>query len=94
MYTEQEFKYLREHEISPEWEKMNQELREAHLRDALKGFRKITHEGRKDILDTYTASAIVQILDAINVERKQKFLSMPLCKMVDVTWRIINKIEN
>jgi len=50
------------------------------------------------LLDHFTASAIVQIYEAINPVyeainpvNQQKYISLPLSKIVDITWKIASK---
>lgn len=56
--------------------------------------RKVLAEGfyaGGEQLDQYTASMIVQIYDALNDENKAKFGNLPLARMVDIGWKLVNK---
>jgi hypothetical protein len=71
----------------PEW---TPEQREA-------GFRKIVDErsyGQVEncpFVDLYTASTVVQIIDALSPERKAKFLSVNAYAMIDLTWKVVGR---
>ena len=43
------------------------------------------------LLDTFTASAIVQIYENIKPENQEKYINLPLRKLLDVTWKIASK---
>ena len=42
------------------------------------------------MVDAFTASMLVQVLDNLRPENKAKFLNLPLCTMAQVGWRITN----
>ena len=46
------------------------------------------HNRHWTLLDTFTASAIVQIYENIKPENQQKYMNLPLSKLIDVTWKI------
>jgi hypothetical protein len=41
------------------------------------------------MLDLFTASAIVKVLDALDPERKAKFMALPIERIVETTWKLI-----
>ena len=43
------------------------------------------------IVDGFTASAVVQVFDALNSDSKKLLLNFNLNKIVDIVWKIINK---
>ena len=43
------------------------------------------------LLDGYSASAIVQVYDALGKDNKEKYQSMPITKMADVAFRLLAK---
>ena len=43
------------------------------------------------LLDHFTASAIVQIYENINPRNQEKYINLPLSKMLDVTWKLVAK---
>ncbi len=65
------------------------------FRDVAKnGYRKVRIDGSKVLIDGFTASAVVQVYDALNDTNKAKFVALPLVKMVDVTWKLVNGGKN
>ena len=42
-------------------------------------------------LDSYTASAVKQVYDALDNKNKEIFVSFDLLKMVDITWKLLSK---
>jgi len=52
------------------------------------------HEGNKKgwvFFDGITASAVNSVYNALSVERQQKYINMPLSKLIDVTWKCIKR---
>ena len=47
--------------------------------------------GKKMKMDTYTASAITQVYDAINTSNKKKFSKLSILKMQNVAFKVIKK---
>jgi len=43
------------------------------------------------LLDLFTASALVQVYDALNETNAAKFAEMPLERAADFAWRLIEK---
>jgi len=39
-------------------------------------------------LDAFTASAIVAVHDALNEANRQKYVALPLPKLISVTWKL------
>ena len=42
-------------------------------------------------IDLTTASMLVQIADKLNAENREKFLNLPIVKMIDVGWKLVKK---
>lgn len=42
------------------------------------------------LFDLFTASAVVQVHDALNETNRAKFAALPLLRMVDVTWKLVS----
>jgi hypothetical protein len=42
-------------------------------------------------MDLYSASAIMQVYDALSPANREKFAALPLRKMADVAFKLINK---
>ena len=40
------------------------------------------------LLDTFTASAIVQIYEAVKPEYQALYMALPLPKLIDLTWKL------
>ena len=52
------------------------------------------HEKYKGMmLDTFTASAIVQVYDAVNDANKKKLDSLKLPKLVNIVWKLLKKVS-
>lgn len=51
--------------------------------------QRIRIDGRKVYVDAFTASAVVQVYDALNETNRAKFIVLPWPKMVAVTWKAI-----
>lgn len=45
------------------------------------------------LVDSFTASAVVQVFDALKEANQIKFGSMPLLRIVNVTWKLV-KLSN
>jgi hypothetical protein len=43
------------------------------------------------ILDTFTTSMLVQIAEALSAPQREKFLNLPLWRMVDVGWSVAKR---
>lgn len=41
------------------------------------------------LMDSFTGSAIVQIYEALQPENQVKYMSLPLPRMLNVTWKIV-----
>jgi hypothetical protein len=54
-------------------------------------YRRVKSEGHVQTLDAFTNSAIKQVADALNPSNREKFLGSPLRKVVDITWKLVNK---
>ena len=64
----------------------------AQIRDVLKkGYSSVKDpvSGKKMKVDTYTASAITQVYDAINLSNKKKFVKLPLLKMQKIAMKFV-----
>ena len=62
------------------------------IRDVLKkGYSSVKDpvSGKKMKVDTYTASAITQVYDAINLSNKKKFVKLPLLKMQKIAKKFV-----
>ena len=44
------------------------------------------------IIDLYSASAILAVLDAINETNKAKYLTKPIHVMADIAFKLLNKV--
>jgi len=42
-------------------------------------------------VDAFSASAIVKVYDALNDQNKAKFASLPVWRMADITWKLLEK---
>ena len=42
-------------------------------------------------VDLFSASAMVQVHDALNETNREKFLALPVYKMANVTWKLTEK---
>jgi len=65
-----------------------------HLRDVVEnGYKRLkdTKSGRTMLVDSYSASAIVKVYDALNQTNKADFSSLGLIGMVNVAFKLINK---
>ena len=71
-----------------EKEKLSYDRRMARIRDILARGTATKIEGV--LLDTFTASAIVNVHDALNGSNQRKFTSMPVRKMADIAWKLID----
>jgi hypothetical protein len=45
------------------------------------------------MLDTFTASAIVKVYDAVNDSNKKKLDSLKLPKLVNIVWKLLKKVS-
>lgn len=43
------------------------------------------------LLDHYTASAVVQIYENLKPENQEKYINMPLLKLLDITWQLVSR---
>ncbi len=43
------------------------------------------------LIDHFTGSVIVQIYEALKPENQLKYISLPLMKFIDVTWKLASK---
>lgn len=59
----------------------------------IKAIRRIAQEGYGNVnglfVDTYTASAIVAVYDALNDENKAKLLALPILRVAAVCFKLI-----
>jgi hypothetical protein len=44
------------------------------------------------IVDLFTASAVVQVYDALNPDNQHKLSNMPAPKLVSVVWKLLKKV--
>ena len=42
------------------------------------------------LMDAFTGSAIVQIYESIKPENQVKYMSLPLNKLIDLTWKLVS----
>ena len=66
----------------------------AQIRGVLKkGYSNVKDpvSGKKMKMDSYTASAITQVYDAINASNKKKFSKLPILKMQNIAFKVIKK---
>jgi|MDTC01.1.fsa_nt_gb hypothetical protein len=66
----------------------------AQIRGVLKkGYSNVKDpvSGKKMKMDSYTASAITQVYDAINTSNKKKFSKLPILKMQNIAFKVIKK---
>lgn len=62
------------------------------LRDVVaNGAQRIRINGRKVWVDAFTASACVQIHDALSETNRAKYIALPWPRFVDVTWKLVNR---
>ena len=45
------------------------------------------------MLDTFTASAIIKVYDAVNDSNKKKLDSLKLPKLVNIVWKLLKKVS-
>ena len=43
------------------------------------------------MVDAFTASMLVQIIDALNEKNRKRFLNMPIVRMANMGWELIGK---
>lgn len=88
-------KYERDSQIRIKYDDLTPEKRIALIRDIVNQhqYQKINSGGKNDVLDGFTASAIVRVYDAVNEENKKKLMSCTLPKLVSVVWGTINRSE-
>jgi hypothetical protein len=55
------------------------------------GYRKIRIDGRKILLDAYTASAVVAVHDALNEKNRAHLLGLPWNAMVEIVFKLLKK---
>lgn len=72
------------------------ELSEGKKTDVIAAFRKIVKEHQRAnvqgvMVDAYSASAAIQIYDALSPENQRKMASLPVKKMLDVVWKLVGK---
>jgi len=41
-------------------------------------------------LDTFTASAIVQVFENLKPENQEKYMNLPLPRLIDATWKCMS----
>ena len=46
------------------------------------------HSRKWTLLDIVTASVIVQIYEALKPDNQEKYMKLPLQKLIDVTWKL------
>lgn len=63
--------------------------------DGLAEIRRIAKKGYAKVnevmVDSFSASGIVAIYDALNAENKAKLLAMPVGRVADVCFKLINR---
>lgn len=52
--------------------------------------QRIRIDGRKVLVDSYTASMLVAIYDALNEANRAKFIALSWPRMVTVGWKLVN----
>ena len=60
--------------------------------------RRIVQNGQYEkykgmMLDTFTASAIIKVYDAVNDSNKKKLDSLKLPKLVNIVWKLLKKVS-
>jgi hypothetical protein len=45
------------------------------------------------LLDTYTASMLVQIADAVKEDNREHFIHLPVDKAVNLGWKLLDKVS-
>lgn len=75
-------------------EKMTGEEKISRLRKAVKEHQyfKFKEKGHRDTMDAYTASAIMQIYDALSPENKKRLASMSYTNMSASAWKLLAKV--
>ncbi len=59
------------------------------------GARKVKEGKHKILVDAYSASAITQVYDSLEKpENKAKYAALPIAKMADIAFKLINKGES
>jgi hypothetical protein len=43
------------------------------------------------IVDVMTASAILKVYENINETNREKYLKLPITRMADIAWQLLNK---
>jgi hypothetical protein len=61
------------------------------LRDIVAGHQaqRIRIDGRKVLIDAFTASACVQVYDALNEPNRARLMALPWLQMVSVVWKVL-----
>ncbi len=59
----------------------------------IENFRDVLENGYKKIdghtVDSFTASAVVGVYDKLSAANQEKFIAMPILKVVDITWKLL-----
>lgn len=65
------------------------------LRDVVKSCtaRRIRIDGAKVYVDLFTASAVVQVHDALSDANRERYIRLPWLKMVAMTWAVIERTK-
>jgi len=85
--------YIGEYPIPKEPPVWTPEQRESGFRNivARRAFAQVENI---PLCDLFTASTVVQIMDALSPANKEKFLSMNALAMVDITWKLVEKMKH
>lgn len=49
------------------------------------------HNRKWTLMDSFTGSAIVQIYEALKPDNQLKYISLPVPRLIDVTWKLASK---
>lgn len=68
-------------------EKVSPKEREEAIRRIVKNHQYEKIEGQT--IDATTANMLVQIMDNLNKQHKEKFITLPILQMVDLGWKLV-----
>lgn len=77
------------HKVMEAVSSVQMKKKEAAIRQVVKQNQSTKIDGV--LLDLFTASGMVKLLDNLSPENKAKFLSQPIDKMADIMWKVLKK---
>lgn len=85
--------YYHKNNIPIDWDALNIENREKLIDDVVNkwSYARVICLDKKDLLDAFTCKHIQMIKDNLKPENKKRFLSWDLYKIINFTWKAIEK---